>query len=130
MRDMTLKPFWNYDASGTVCNGEATYKTIALMIGDYFPVYIAWTDEEGTQYDILFCIAQTIGPIQRGIRSGELYVSVQGYSTWAWEINDQEIHPSYMCEKLRMHRGPDTDKLAELITGVRRELYNIEQLCN
>lgn len=118
--------FVNMDEYKTLINGQATYERIAYSIKDCGPLYIPWTDQESTQYDILFCIPDVFGPVQRGIRAGDFFVAVQGFGMWAWEINENEIFPQYMCEKLQMHRGPDTDKLAELLTGVRRALHNIK----
>lgn len=118
--------FCNMDEYKTLINGQATYERIAYSIKDCGPLYIPWTDGEGTQYDILFCMPDVFGPVQRGIRAGDFFVSVQGFGMWAWEINENEIHTSYMCGKLQMRRCDTAEKLAELLTGVRRALHNIQ----
>lgn len=118
--------FIDMDQYKTVINGQATYEHIAYRIKECGPIYIPWTDQEGTQYDILFCMPKMFGPIQRGIRNGDFFVAVQGFGMWAWDINENEIYTSYMCEKLHMPRNTSTDKLAELLTGVRLALHNLK----
>lgn len=115
------------DEYDTVINSPETYKGIAKHLRGHEPMALfAWTDQAGTQLDLLIAIPpHQAGHLQRGIRAGDLFVCVCGIGTFAFDINDSEKHPGYVGEKLGLGDTNDTTTaLAELINGVIRELLH------
>jgi len=113
------------DEYETVINSEETYKGLAanLRIGN--TIVFAWTDQEGTQLDILMnARALQYGRLQRGMNAAtDLFVAVSHFGMFGFELNGTEKFPSYVGEKLNLGGiNTTTEKLAELINGVCREL--------
>jgi len=120
------------DEYGTVQNSQETYHDIASLLDTYHACIFPWSDEEGTQFDILFSIlpasmqAVSRQLIQGGIRSNDLFVSIMRVGCFAFEVGNTDTHPAYYAEKLRLPPGGGTtQKLAQLINGVKAELINI-----
>ncbi len=116
------------DEYETVINNEDTYRIIAMQLLN-IPVIFAWTDELGTQYDILMvnkpsCIAENSHLIQRGVRPTEdLFVSIMSIGAFSFKVHTDIISVGgYVAEKLNIPHGPTADKLADLINGVRNNL--------
>ena len=108
------------DEWGTVFNCPENFNAIAQTIIDY-PVFIAWTDGNSTQYDILFTMVNRfniIGPVQRGLWDAELFVSIMGKGAFGFDMSSRGKHPSYIAEKLHLDNSSTTEKVAELINGV------------
>lgn len=112
------------DEYGTVLNAPETFEAIAKNIRGGFSVLIAWTDEEGTQFDILFARHPiTNGPVQGGIQSSDLFVSIMRIGAFGFDISNTDTHPSYYAEKLHLRSGGlSCDKLAELINGIKKSI--------
>lgn len=114
------------DEYGCVLNRPETYKTLASVLTDgSIPVVFAWTDEEGSQLDIMLVYdARQYGFLQRGMSADtDLFVGVSRCGFFGFEINDIEKHPDYVAEKLNLSpESITTAKLAELINGVIKEL--------
>lgn len=114
------------DEYDTTLNGEGTYKNLAALLRTDHAVVFAWTDQAGTQLDILM----TYQPVQFGHLQGgmaaatDLFVSLARFGMFGFELNEQWKAPSYVGMKLGL--GPDTNEtteaLSELINGVCREL--------
>lgn len=115
------------DEYGTVQNDPKTYKGIVKLLKVYGSALIAWTDDEGTQFDILFtrfhAPFQLTGSIQGGLRWNDLFVSIMRIGAFGFEIQkDTDTHAGYYEEKFGREMGSTSSKLAELINGVRKEL--------
>lgn len=113
------------DEYGTVINGEQTYDGLTGILIAHHPAIIAWTDEAGTQLDILLAYSPAqYGSLQRGMSSDtDLFVAVSNCGMFGFELNGSEKFPGYVGEKL--HLGGENDstvKLAELINAVCRRL--------
>lgn len=113
------------DEYGEVLNSEETYKEIAEHLLDDRPVFVGWTDQEGSHFDILFtCNPIGYGTFQGGVRVGDIFVSVMrvgsfGFNKWnedtTWDYYDEKIGKGFF--------GQTTGgKLAELINGVKKQL--------
>ena len=112
-----------YDEYGEVINGIDTYKDIADRLDDEQSVIIGWTDEDFTHYDILFTFnCYKDGPLQRGLRGNELYVSIMSKCAFGFDVNNIEKSPGYIAEKLNITGKETTEKLAELINNVIKQL--------
>jgi hypothetical protein len=111
------------DEFNTVINDPSTYKEIAFILSTGQPVLIAWTDQAGTQLDLLFNYkAKSFGPIQRGILSSDLFVSVMGLSSFGFDVREKKTDGGYYSGKLRMSGTETCEKLAELINGIKKFL--------
>lgn len=110
------------DEYGTFMNDPENYRFIIETLEEDSLILIAWTDEEGSQYDILFAmppIGNVIGPVQGGIKNQDLFVSIMRKGAFAFEIG-RTSHPGYYAEKLNMGGvNVTTEKLGELIDAVR-----------
>ena len=116
----------NYDE---IINGEDTYKTIAKELLDYGRCIIGWTDQQYDHRDILFTYKpHKYGNLQRGLRWTYLYVSIMGFSSMGFLIeNDTDNRKAngYIMEKLILHDNHCDNKICELINGVIYELDNL-----
>lgn len=121
------------DEYGVVCNSFETFEYIAFILNQTGSIIISWTDERGTQFNILFTklafpFLQVVGPIQNqgGLSGDDLFVSVMRWGAFGFEVSKDHIdtHSGYYDEKLGAFRmgGVTAEKLAELINGVKREL--------
>jgi len=116
------------DSYGIVINHPETYRNIASKIAEGGSILIAWTDEDSTQFDILFsCLDvpyKLIGQVQGGVRWNDLFVSIMRMGSFGFEIKeDIDTGSGYYEEKLGSAMGSTAKKLAELINGVRKEVY-------
>lgn len=118
----------NKDEYNEIVNGYDTIKTIADKLKKGQAVIIGWTDEEYTHYDLLFTYnIYKEGLLQGGLKGNELFVSVIGLGAFGFAVKDriENIHSSYIAEKLNLSGNPD--KLGELINDVIKELiWNID----
>lgn len=113
------------DEWGCVLNTPETYKQLAKLIFNGHPVFFAWTEQEGTQLDILMvygCV--TYGRPQRGIKAGaDLMVGIVGFGVHGFAINTNYLAPGYVAEKFnRIGVNVTTEKLTDLIYGVKTAL--------
>lgn len=108
-----------------IINGKETFEEIAKSLKKGEPIMIGWTDEIATHYDILFTYMANKeygNQFQFGLRPTDLFVSIMRWSSFGFEVNNQEKTPGYIAEKLGI-RGEETqEKVAELINGVIKEL--------
>lgn len=121
---MNIEDYVIHDEFGEAINSLGTYKTIADLIRDGKSCIVGWTDQEGTHLDILFTYGASHigGMLQGGVRSTDLFVSVMRIGTFGFEIDRLDTHPSYFGEKLKLGKNVTTEKLADLINGVKGEL--------
>lgn len=113
------------DEYETVINSEKAYKSLTNILRSRGSIVFAWTDQEGTQLDILMAynIVQ-YGRLQRGMSTRtDLFVAVSDFGMFGFELNGMEKFPSYIGEKLNLGDiNTTTEKLAELINGICKEL--------
>lgn len=107
------------DDFGEIINGIKTYHSIAYHLVTDHAINVGWSDGLESHFDILFAIPIQFGKVQRGISNGDLHVSVQGFGQFAFDINEDDIHPGYIAEKLRMPMCETIQKLAILINEIR-----------
>ena len=99
-------------------NSPELYLHIANMLMLHGKVLIGWSDGRASHFDILFTIEPArVGPIQRGIRETDLFVSVIGHISYGFSI-DPSIDILYIECKLRLQ----SIELATLVQGVIKEL--------
>lgn len=105
-----------------VINGEDTYKIIAGLLSSGLPVFIGWTDEKHTHYDILFTYGpDSIGVHQCGLKFDDLFVSIMRIGAFGFKI-DSLKEPGYVAEKLFLGRLDESvEALTELINGIIKE---------
>jgi hypothetical protein len=121
-----LHPKFEQDEYGEVFNSPDNFKAMAKVLEQHGSLVIGWTDEAGSHLDILLVLQ----PIQVGVLQGgqsahwDLFVSVlRTGSGFGFKIDVAEpSHPNYVSEKLQINAGSTTDKLAELVNGVRELL--------
>lgn len=109
------------DEWGVVYNTETTYKRLASLLTET-SVVIAWTDQEGTQLDILLTLFPLqVGPLQRGLRGNrDLFVAVMGFGAHSFDAAHTDTHGGYISEKLGGGGYNVTwEKVAELLNGIR-----------
>lgn len=106
-----------------IINGEGTYKVIAGNLIQGLSVFIGWTDNDYTHYDILFNYkAMGIGGYQRGLRTTDLFVSIMSIGSFGFKT-DSFKDPGYIAEKLFNGREDSTVKcVTELINGIIKEM--------
>jgi len=137
---LSLKDIWQIDAipkstpDGCFLNNNGTYKWIAESLRAYGSILLAWTDNHGTQYDILFTRNPFLPegdrvrrcPYQGGIHGYELFVSIMRIGAWGFDCNEIKKYPSYIEEKLAGGRnlGVTGEELAKLINGVIKYVIN------
>jgi hypothetical protein len=115
------------DEYGEVINHGETYREIAQYLAyEDRPVLIGWTDQEGTHFDIMFVVNPIMfgTNIQGGLKQNDLFVGVMRQGIFGFIIKDENTHHGYIAEKLGMSPCVTTEKLAELINGVKKELIN------
>lgn len=111
------------DEYGEVLNHKNTYQDIAQKLKSYGRVLIGWTDEHSPHFDILFIVKPDIaGHIQGGLRYNDLFVSIMRIGTFGFIIDKEDTHYGYIGEKLNLGNNITTEKVAELINGVKKEL--------
>jgi hypothetical protein len=117
----------NHDEYGTILNGEDTIQEIALALATDGLALIPWTDEHGTQLDILFAwrpalCSPSSSLVQRGIRPTDLFVSIMSLGAFGFELDHDDTHAGYYGEKFRLTGDQTCRALADLINGVKRAL--------
>lgn len=125
-RVMMMNNTVDYDKYKEVINGENTYRTVAKVLLDTGKCIIGWTDQGYDHRDILFTYQpKQYGTLQRGLRWCYLYVSIMGYCSMGFLIEDamdNKKHHSYIKEKLMLHDNSCDDKICELINGVIHQI--------
>lgn len=116
------------DEYGEVKNCPLTYASVALALTKGESVMVAWTDGHMSHFDVLFTYkAMRCGKhIQGGVRpETDLLVSVMRVGSFGFEVNDSELHWSYVNEKFGNFFGETTGReFAALVNGIKNELYN------
>lgn len=115
------------DEYGCVVNSQDTYEALSTWVKIHGYVIFAWTDQDGTQLDILMAYRPLqYGKLQRGMDTlTDLFVAVSDFGMFGFELNEKEKSPRYIGEKLNL--GEDnitTQELAKLINGICRLLEN------
>jgi hypothetical protein len=112
------KPDW-IDDYGCVLNRLDAYKTIAISVRGIGPTCVAWTDERGTQYDMVLARSVAhIGMAQGGMhRAGLIYVGIMRLGCWGFDPAYQQF-PDYLVEKLNVSPGVTAEALATFLNGV------------
>lgn len=116
-----------FDKYNTIINSKETYETIAFRLKSYGSFLMAWTNETGTQFDILFTTTpnfelQNVSLIQRGIRYTDLFVSIIGIGACGFAIENNDTHGGYYAGKLNFCGAETSKKVGELINGIMKEL--------
>lgn len=112
------------DEYGELTNSKETYQEIASTLSSWGGIVIGWTDGMGSHYDILFTYRPVVkGSLQGGLKQGYLFVSIMRMGCFAFDIEQQDTEPSYYGEKLGLYAGITLPKIADLINGVKKELY-------
>lgn len=120
------------DEYGILKTSSESCAIIASLINNNGRLLVSWTDEEGTQLDILFTtldqrISHPLAQPQGGIKSDYLFVSIMRMGAFAFEINKSFTHPNTYAEKLGVDYGGVTaNKLADLINGVKIALTSLK----
>lgn len=110
------------DTYEEVINHQETYDDIAFLLKTQ-SVCIGWTDQAGTHLDILFSLgAKVDGHLQGGVQMYDLFVSIMRVGAFGFKIEKQDTHPGYYGEKLGIGYNTTTEKLAELINGVKKSI--------
>lgn len=109
-----------------VLNDIGTYKVIAGNLLQGLNVFIGWTDNDSTHYDILFTYrALGNGGYQRGLRMSDLFVSIMSIGSFGFKT-DSYKDIGYIAEKLFYNHVDDSVKaVTELINGVIKELQEL-----
>lgn len=113
------------DKFSTVVNHKSTYDYLAQKMVDREPVIFAWTDEQGTQLDILMVYQpDQRGNLQRGMSTyKDLFVAVSGHGMFGFALNGSWKSPGYVGQKLGLGDHNDTTaELSELINGVAQRM--------
>lgn len=119
---------FNKNEYDEIINGEGTYKVIAGNLKQGLSVFIGWTDNIYTHYDILFTYkALGTGGYQQGLRTSDLFVSIMSIGSFGFKIDDMKS-AGYIAEKI-FHGRLDKSVVAltELINGVLNELNKEEE---
>lgn len=114
---------FNKNEYDEIINGEETYKVIAGNLMQGLNVFIGWTDNIYTHYDILFTYkALGTGGYQRGLRYTDLFVSIMSIGSFGFKI-DSDKDVGYIAEKLFNGREDESVKaVTELINGIIKEM--------
>ena len=122
----------DFDKYGEVTNGDNTFKKIADELINYGRCIVGWTDQGYDHRDILFTYRpHQYGNLQRWLRWTYLFISIIDFSCMGFLIEtnaDNQKHPSYIKEKLRLQDNSCDDKICELINGVIREIDKLEKV--
>lgn len=132
-----------------VVNAPETYEQIAEVLFERKrPVFIGWTDDLSTHFDILFvyqaeaALGQILngtiidddlflsGSFQGGVRPTDLFVSIMRWGCFAFDVDRLDTEWGYYEEKLgqRAKFGKETgEKLAELINGVKAAIVELKK---
>jgi len=120
-----------FDEYKTIINDQENYKDIAKqLVEGEGAVLFAWTDGQGTQFDILLAICPDVIfendiLIQGGVKSSDLFVSVMRIGSFGFNL-DTESHPNYYAEKLGIGTGETANKFAEFINSIKKEIKTYE----
>lgn len=119
----------NFDKWKEVVNGPDTYAAIASELADHQCCIVGWTDCHYTHHDVLFTLSpKKFGSLQGGLRGhGDLFVTIMRRSAFAFEVTrTNDLHSSYVAEKLGEGDNVTIKILTELINGVLGELGPIK----
>ena len=110
----------NKNEFGEIINGVKTYNLIVDKLKKGQAVFIGWTDEEYSHYDILFKLGaykEQGNYIQRGIKNNDLFISVMSLGSFGFKAisRNKEISSGYLSEKLNFNVG---EKFTELVNSV------------
>ena len=114
---------------GMIINGDVTYMCIAEQLMESGSILIGWTDEGDAHLNILFtynikinCPNPEFVLMQGGITPYYLFVSVIGFSSFGFSIDEDDRAETYISEKLNISSldRKTAEKLAELINGVTK----------
>ena len=110
----------NKDEFGEIINGSKTYDFIVDKLKNGEAVFIGWTDEKYSHYDILFTLGaykERGNYTQRGIKNSDLFISVIGLGAFGFEAisRNKKISSGYLSEKLNFNVG---EKFTELVNNV------------
>lgn len=110
-----------------IINGEGTYKVIASNLLQGLSVFIGWTDNDYTHYDILFTYkALGDGDYQRGLKTSDLFVSIMSIGSFGFKT-DSLKDVGYVAEKLFNNRIDDSvNKVTQLINGIIEALQEVK----
>ena len=113
----------NMNQYSEVINGNNTYKSIAMCLLENHSIFIGWTDNVFTHYDILFTYGVVgNGGYQRGLKTTDLFVSIMSIGSFGFKT-DSFKDPGYVAEKLFNGREDSTIKcVTELINGIIKEM--------
>lgn len=103
---------FDQDEYSTVLNSEKTYQGLAKWLFEYHAVVFAWTDQEGTQLDILLAHnPPQLGRLQRGMNAfTDLFVAVSSFGMFGFELNGIQKDAGYVGEKLNLGGTNTTTK--------------------
>lgn len=110
---------FNSEDPTAIINGQRTYRFLSVVLKECRSIFIAWSDEDMSRYDVLLSInPQSIGMHGSGLRKTDLFVSVMGIGCFGFERleRDGKLHGGYIGEKLKL--SGDCEKLAELLNGI------------
>jgi len=117
----------NKDAYEEVVNGIDTSVSIATELLNTGKCIIGWTDQTTEHRDILFTYAPRHlgGELQRGLRWCFLYVSIMGFSSMGFLIEEQtdnRKNNEYIKEKLHLRDNHCDNAICDLINDVIEQL--------
>lgn len=117
---------YNTNLHGEIINGSNTYESAAYDLVERGGVVLNWTDERGTLLNISLSYGLTRVGALGGIVDGgtKVWVGVAGHGMFGFRPT-AFVEASYANEKLGVN-GLTATKVGELITGVLKDLQNLE----
>lgn len=116
--------FLEMDKYNCVITTNDNIKQIAKTVYSQHQIF-TWEDDSNC-YTIILNYKPTkplFNPLTQGLKQNYLYVSIISMGSFGFKINDNSISKKYYEEKLR---GNLPDKLIELLEGIRKELFYLE----
>lgn len=118
-----------FDGYGLVTSSDAAIDLVAELLIHQNRAFISWTDNQGTHFDLLFCLLPLeygnvpgVFKAQGGLQPDDLFVAIMRRGAFGFAITDEPSHAGYIGEKLDIGYGETAEALAVLINGVRAVL--------
>ena len=117
---------FDQDEFGEVINSDKTFEAITEILEKHNAIIFGWTDEVGSHLDILIVLQPIqVGNLQRGMKGvTDLFVSIIGFGTFSFKINKEDLHHSYISEKLMIGGDITVDKITELVNEVKARCHD------
>lgn len=101
-----------------VYNDPETYRDIRVLL-QKGTVILKWSDDGGSMYTVLLTYGGSVDPYVMYPSEKFLYVGVQGTGFFGFNVENYQVSPTYVAEKLNLPMG-SARPMATLLTEIMK----------